>query len=82
MSALRGKRPRHHAGSGTDRWKPSARDLEIMRLLVDGLTLESIARRLDVSERTVRRRLQATADALGVDSTLQAIVEAVRRGLI
>jgi DNA-binding NarL/FixJ family response regulator len=63
-------------------WQPSQRDLEILRLLVDGMTLEAIGRRLSVSERTIRRRLQAAADALGVDSTLQVVVEAVRRRLI
>jgi DNA-binding NarL/FixJ family response regulator len=46
------------------------------------LTVETVARRLDMSDRTLRRRVRAIADDLGVDSTIEAIVWAVRHQLI
>ncbi len=64
---------------------PSSLDhdyLELLRLLADGQTVDAIARRVGVSERTVRRRLRAIADDIGVDSTIEAVVHAVRRRLI
>ena len=66
----------------TPGWRPSELDLEILRLLSRGLTTDAIARRVDVSERTVRRRLRAVADEIGVESSIEAVVHAVRAGLI
>jgi DNA-binding NarL/FixJ family response regulator len=56
--------------------------LDILSLLAQGLTVEAIARRLNVSERTVRRRVRAVTVELGVDSTIEAVVWAVRQRLI
>jgi DNA-binding NarL/FixJ family response regulator len=57
-------------------------DLEILGLIAGGHTTEVVGRRLGLSERTVRRRLRAVADELGVGSTMEAVVHAVRAGLI
>jgi DNA-binding CsgD family transcriptional regulator len=48
--------------------------------LANGVKDEQIARNLDVSLRTVRRRVAALMTELGVDTRFQAGVEAVRRG--
>lgn len=48
--------------------------------LADGVKDEQIARNLDLSLRTVRRRVAALMSELGVDTRFQAGVEAVRRG--
>ena len=64
------------------RWSPEPDDLELLRLLAAGQTVDAIARRVGVSERTVRRRLRALADEIGVDSTVEAVVFAVRSHLI
>ena len=48
--------------------------------LADGVKDEQIARNLDVSLRTVRRRVASLMVELGVDTRFQAGVEAVRRG--
>jgi DNA-binding NarL/FixJ family response regulator len=57
-------------------------DLEILGLVADGHTTDVVGRRLGLSERTVRRRLRAVADELEVGSTIEAVVRAVRAGLI
>ena len=48
--------------------------------LADGVKDEQIARNLDLSLRTVRRRVASLMSELGVDTRFQAGVEAVRRG--
>ncbi|WP_205472700.1 helix-turn-helix domain-containing protein [Nocardioides sp. SYSU D00038] len=63
-------------------WTPDHVDLRILGHLAEGRTVEYVARALGVSERTVRRRLRGTCDAIGVDSTIEAVVHAVRRGYI
>lgn len=74
------ERRRHRPFDGP--WHPDDVDVEILRLLSRGQTTDVIARRVDVSERTVRRRLRAIADGMGVDSSIEAVVHAVRAGLI
>lgn len=68
--------------AAADGWVPAADDVVILRLLSQGLTTDAIARRSGVSERTIRRRLRTIADEIGVDSTIEAVVHAVRSGLI
>ena len=57
-------------------------DLTLLRLLAEGLPIESVARRVDMSERTVRRRTRAICDRLGVPAPISAVVWAVRHGLL
>jgi len=59
-----------------------ADDVRLLALLADGLVLYAIARRLDFSERTVRRRIRSLCDRMGVDTPMQAIVRAVRAGVL
>ncbi len=60
----------------------SAEEVELLRLLGQGLPLGTVARRLRTSERTVRRRTKAICDRMGVDFPIQAVVWAAQRGLI
>jgi DNA-binding NarL/FixJ family response regulator len=60
----------------------SRQDVELLRLLAGGLPLEAVARRMDTSERTVRRRVKAICDRLGFTSSIQAVVWAARQGLV
>lgn len=53
---------------------------QLAHLLAAGLTDTAIARHLDVSERTIRRRVKDLMDELGVDSRFLAGVRAVQRG--
>lgn len=60
----------------------SHEDVELLRLLAEGLPTETVARRLELSDRTVRRRTRAICDRLGVTAPVQAIVWAARRGML
>lgn len=55
---------------------------QIIRLLAEGLVLEAIARRQNVSERTLRRRIRSLCDRVGVDTPVQLVVWAARAGVL
>lgn len=58
------------------------RELEILRLLADGLGTRAIAERLNISISTVRNHIQNILDRLGVHSRLEALSVARRHRLI
>jgi DNA-binding NarL/FixJ family response regulator len=60
----------------------SRQDVELLGLLARGLPLDAVARRLNTSERTVRRRVKAICERLGFTTSIQAVVWAARRGLV
>ncbi len=57
-------------------------DLELLSLLATGLALGAVARRLELSDRTVRRRTRSICNRLGVSTPIEAVVWAARRGLL
>lgn len=57
-------------------------DLRVLSLLAEGHPPDAVARRMGLSGRTVRRRIRALCDRLGVATPIQAVVWAVRTGLI
>jgi DNA-binding NarL/FixJ family response regulator len=58
------------------------RELEILRLLASGLANKQIARELQISEKTVRNHISSFYAKLGVGDRSQAILYAVRKGLV
>ncbi|MGQ9491270.1 MAG: LuxR C-terminal-related transcriptional regulator [Anaerolineae bacterium] len=58
------------------------RELEVLRLLADGLPNKTIARRLGISEHTVKFHVNAILGKLGAASRTEAVVRATRLGLI
>jgi pSer/pThr/pTyr-binding forkhead associated (FHA) protein len=58
------------------------RQLQVVRLAARGLANKEIARRLYVSERTVKAYLSSVFDKLGVNNRSAAIMAALRLGLI
>jgi DNA-binding NarL/FixJ family response regulator len=58
------------------------RELEVLRLVAEGLANRAIALRLDISEHTVKFHLNAILGKLGAQSRTEAVVQAARRGLI
>jgi DNA-binding NarL/FixJ family response regulator len=60
----------------------TSQDVELLGLLAQGLPLEAVGRRVNASERTVRRRVRAICERLGCTSSIQAVAWAARRGLV
>ncbi len=58
------------------------RELEVLRLLAEGLPNKTIAGRLNISEHTVKFHVNAILGKLGVASRTEAVVRATRMGLI
>ncbi|AIJ22059.1 helix-turn-helix domain-containing protein [Amycolatopsis methanolica] len=57
-------------------------DLVLLGLLAEGLSPEEVAGRVGLSGRTVRRRIRAICDRLGVATPIEAVVWAVRSEMI
>jgi DNA-binding NarL/FixJ family response regulator len=60
----------------------SPRELQILRLMGDGLTMRQIARRLDISPRTVETHATNLYRKLDVRTRVQAVARAASIGLI
>ena len=60
----------------------TAREIDVLRLLADGLGTQALAQRLGVSQATVRNHIQRLLAKLGVHSRLEAVVYAARHSLI
>jgi DNA-binding NarL/FixJ family response regulator len=60
----------------------SERELEVLRLLAEGLPNGGIADRLFISVNTVRNHTQNILDKLGAHSKLEAVTTAIRAGLV
>ncbi|MCS6872971.1 MAG: response regulator transcription factor [Anaerolineae bacterium] len=58
------------------------REREVLRLLSEGLANKNIALRLGISENTVKFHVNAIMSKLGAQSRTEAVVRAVRLGLI
>lgn len=59
----------------------SAREMEILRLLVDGNSNKGIARRLDIAEATVKVHVKAVLRKIQVTNRTQAAVWALNHGV-
>jgi DNA-binding NarL/FixJ family response regulator len=60
----------------------SPRETEVLTLLSDGLGVAAIARRLFVSESTAKTHISKIYDKLGAANRAQAIMNAIRAGLL
>ncbi|MCS7282191.1 MAG: response regulator transcription factor [Anaerolineae bacterium] len=60
----------------------SAREMEVLRLMVAGLTNKEIAYRLGISHQTVKNHVTAILSKLGVADRTQATVYALRHGWV
>ena len=59
----------------------SLEEVDVLRLLAEGDVVGIVARRLGMSERTVRRKARSACDKVGCETTVEAIVWAVRHEL-
>ncbi len=58
------------------------RELEVLRLLAEGLSNKAIGQQLDISDHTVKFHVNAIMSKLGAQSRTAAVVQATRLGLI
>jgi DNA-binding NarL/FixJ family response regulator len=58
------------------------RETEVLTLLADGLPNKAIARRLDISDETVKFHLGSIFGKLGASNRTDAVRQALRRGLV
>lgn len=58
------------------------RERDVLRLMVDGLANKLIARRLSITEKTVKTHVSSILGKLGVQDRTQASVLALRAGLV
>jgi DNA-binding NarL/FixJ family response regulator len=58
------------------------REIEILKLLANGMANKQIAYRLNISEKTVRNHVSNTYEKLGIYDRSQAVLYAVRKGLV
>jgi DNA-binding CsgD family transcriptional regulator len=78
LTVPRGPRP-------TSRANPAgltAREIEVLQLLVDGLSYAEIAGRLILSEKTIGHHISAILRKLGEPTRARAVAAAVRLGII
>lgn len=60
----------------------SARELEVLRLLVAGASNKAIAARLSLSENTIKTHISRIFGKLGVQSRAEAVAAALQRGVV
>lgn len=58
------------------------RELDVLRLVAEGLDNRVIGRRLGITRSTVKHHLEAVYAKLGVHGRMEAVREGVRRGLV
>jgi DNA-binding NarL/FixJ family response regulator len=58
------------------------REIEILKLLANGMANKQIAYRLKISEKTVRNHVSNTYEKLGIYDRSQAVLYAVKKGLV
>lgn len=69
------------ARSAGGRPQLTAREVEVLQLVREGLANKQIARRLEISERTVKAHLTSAFSRIGVSDRTQAALWAQRNGL-
>lgn len=72
--------PKSNADATTEQL--SQRELEVLKLMVEGVSNAEIARRLVISPNTVKSHIKHVLDKLSVSDRTQAAVKALREGLV
>jgi DNA-binding NarL/FixJ family response regulator len=80
VMASRGQTPQRAVGSDPEPLTP--REQEVLELLAEGLSNQSIAARLAISGHTVKFHVSSICGKLGADNRTDAVRRAVRQGLI
>jgi DNA-binding NarL/FixJ family response regulator len=67
---------------GTDEPRLNDDEVKLLAQIASGVTADVAARKLELSARTLRRRLRTICDRLAVNTPIEAVVWAARRQLI
>lgn len=59
----------------------TARELDVLRLIVQGTRLKEIAAKLDVSEKTITTHRRNILDKMGLENNAELVLYAIRHGL-
>ncbi|WP_030163717.1 LuxR C-terminal-related transcriptional regulator [Spirillospora albida] len=70
------------ARRGTDDYGLNEEEIRLLAQIASGVTADVAARKLELSARTLRRRLRNICDRLEVNTPIEAVVWAARRQLI
>ena len=81
--AMRGCSHRCTTAKGKSCLEPlTARELEVLRLLSDGMTNKEIASRLGITEHTIKFHVNAILGKLSAETRTEAVVHAARLGIV
>lgn len=72
-------------GVGADAASPGGltpRELEVLRLMAEGLTTKTIARTLGIAFKTASCHRSRILEKIGVSSTVSAVMWAIRNGIV
>jgi two-component system, NarL family, nitrate/nitrite response regulator NarL len=75
-------RPAEERGKGKPRGELTERERQVVQLLTEGLSNKLIADRLGISDHTAKFHVNGVMMKLGASTRTEAVVEAMRRGLI
>ena len=73
---------RRPAGEATSHTDLTGREVQVLRLVADGLANKAIAARLGITDHTVKYHLNSVLSKLGAQNRTEAVTIATRRGLI
>lgn len=76
------KGPRVEGKGNGSRGELTARELQVVQLLAEGLSNKLIADRLGISDHTAKFHVNGVLAKLGASTRTEAVVEAVRRGVV
>jgi two-component system NarL family response regulator len=60
----------------------SDRELEVLQLITTGKSTQAISKALHITERTVNFHINHILSKLGVEDRTQAVIVALRRGIV
>jgi NarL family two-component system response regulator YdfI len=80
LAAVYGDRPEENEAELSE--EITSREMDVLRMLAEGLVNKDIAARLGISEHTVKFHISSILDKLGASTRTEAVTLGIRRGLI
>ena len=80
LAAVYGDQPQENEAELSE--EITSREMDVLRMLAEGLVNKDIAVRLGISEHTVKFHISSILDKLGASTRTEAVTLGIRRGLI